>query len=530
MSRPKNHCCVISVLMVSFTARGAGSPGGYELSWHTIDNGGRSFMPIGTADFLIGTIAQPDAGAPMTDGEFTVVGGFWGALPVDQLLCTTPVGPDVIVGDISGWSQWGSFGNIYAYSFGATACNRGDADLPWFGASNQHPVIAAQAYRLKSGRFEQIGMSWVKHGWGAATDSLCCNCINPGNSQVLGVGCSDTYDSALNGDQDGFNIGGGVIVTGLGPRSQINANTGAFPWPYATIGQSGNAIYKRLQFRSQDIDPSLNFGAMYFGECYYVTPSDAAAGNSLNNASHRRFTAGFFNGTTYPLTWTDSTIREYPAIYAWAANDPSVALVNADVPGEGRFVLGYKASDNGNGTWHYEYALYNHNSDRSGSGFHVPAATCISVTNLGFHDVPYHSGDGAVIGTNYDGTDWAPANTGGQVTWSMVNAGSNSNALRWGTLYNFRFDASAPPANAQATLDLFVAGAPASITINAVGPRRAGDVDGNGAVNIDDLLAAINTWGVCPSPPTPCPGDLNGDGVVNIDDLLAVINGWGPCS
>jgi hypothetical protein len=43
-------------------------------------------------------------------------------------------------------------------------------------------------------------------------------------------------------------------------------------------------------------------------------------------------------------------------------------------------------------------------------------------------------------------------------------------------------------------------------------------------VNIDDLLAVINSWGQSGGI-----GDINRSGLVNIDDLLAVINGWGPC-
>lgn len=54
-----------------------------------------------------------------------------------------------------------------------------------------------------------------------------------------------------------------------------------------------------------------------------------------------------------------------------------------------------------------------------------------------------------------------------------------------------------------------------------------GDVNGDGHVNIDDLLAVINSWGACPVPPATCAADVNDSGAVNIDDLLMVINGWG---
>src|SRR5207247_6398177 len=55
------------------------------------------------------------------------------------------------------------------------------------------------------------------------------------------------------------------------------------------------------------------------------------------------------------------------------------------------------------------------------------------------------------------------------------------------------------------------------------------DIIADGFVNIDDLLAVINGWGVCVSCPPYCSGDANQDCAVNIDDLLVVINGWGPC-
>jgi hypothetical protein len=53
----------------------------------------------------------------------------------------------------------------------------------------------------------------------------------------------------------------------------------------------------------------------------------------------------------------------------------------------------------------------------------------------------------------------------------------------------------------------------------------AGDVTGDGSVNVDDLLAVINGWGPCPKTP-PCVADLTDDGEVNVDDLLLVINNW----
>ena len=52
------------------------------------------------------------------------------------------------------------------------------------------------------------------------------------------------------------------------------------------------------------------------------------------------------------------------------------------------------------------------------------------------------------------------------------------------------------------------------------------DIDGNGSVGVDDLLALIANWGPC----TGCAGDFDESGAVGVDDLLLLIGAWGPCS
>ncbi len=48
------------------------------------------------------------------------------------------------------------------------------------------------------------------------------------------------------------------------------------------------------------------------------------------------------------------------------------------------------------------------------------------------------------------------------------------------------------------------------------------DVNGDGLVDVLDLLAVIAAWGSCDG----CPEDINGDAWVNVTDLLAVIAAW----
>lgn len=50
----------------------------YAIAWHTIDGGGGT--STGGVYTVTGTIGQPDAGGPMSGGNFSLTGGFW-ALP-----------------------------------------------------------------------------------------------------------------------------------------------------------------------------------------------------------------------------------------------------------------------------------------------------------------------------------------------------------------------------------------------------------------------------------------------------------------
>lgn len=62
--------------------------------------------------------------------------------------------------------------------------------------------------------------------------------------------------------------------------------------------------------------------------------------------------------------------------------------------------------------------------------------------------------------------------------------------------------------------------------LDSSGPAVPGDVTGDGAVNVLDLLAVLAGWGPCPPPPASCPADLDGSGAVDIVDLLEVLANW----
>lgn len=374
---------------------------------------------------------------------------------------TAQVGCDIIVCDLYDLGSYGSQNGIYAYAVGTNSANVGDQICLWQSSTNQHPVIGQEMFRLKDGVLEQIGISFLKHGFCALSQTVCTGSCQSTSCATLGVGCSDPYSAGLNGQQ-----------SNLGPRSQVNAHTGFYPYPYSTPGGSGT-IFRRLQVHGSDLEPN-NAAVRYFVSSQYITADEANFGamtNDDNNASYRRVNVS--NNANRSLTFVggNPTQQQSPGIQAWQDQVPEVTIVEGRVDGEGLFLIGYNVTDNGNGTWHYEYAIFNMNSDRSGQSWSVPVPGGVSVTNLGFHDVDYHSGDG-VNGVTHDGTDWPGVNNGSSITWSCTPwaVNTNANALRWSTMYNFRFDANSPPQAAVAELGLFKPGSAGNVLVDVLGP------------------------------------------------------------
>ncbi len=377
-------------------------------------------------------------------------------------------GPDVIVGELYEITRWGSGTSngvpVQAYSVGTISCNVGDTPLLWIANTNQHPIISGNMYRLDvtNGRFEQIGQSWLKHGFTALQGTVCSSdCQAYPNGTRLGVNCSDPYSASLNGSQ-----------SGLGPKWEVNASTGSFPYPFTNSVGSGT-IFKRLQVPTADLQTP---NALYFVSSMYVAPDDAAAGNSLNNASYRRITV---NPSTFAAALVDSTQRTKPAIFAWkdhglGANqpDPAVFISHVDIPTDGRVYVGAKAINLGGGRWRYEYAIQNLNSHRSVQGVSIPLPNVSvgTVSGQGFNDVDYHSGEPFAL------TDWAPTTTSTSVSWASQTFAQNpnANALRWDTIYSYRFECDVPPAAGPVTLTLFRPGTPSSVTVNTIIPSPTG--------------------------------------------------------
>jgi len=220
-----------------------------------------------------------------------------------------------------------------------------------------------------------------------------------------------------------------------------------------------------------DIIVSDIVGAQYFAQGHYVT-SDECAGDSClgdrnNNASHRRINVIHDGGESYRITVpTSSATREQdPVIRAWRAADATVMEVDAQVPGEGLFIFSTKVSHLGEGYYDYEYALFNMNSDRAAGKFSIPLPPGVDMGAVDFHDVDYPS-------EPWDGTDWVARRNSESLTWATIpfESDPNANALRWDTLYNFRFVARGAPVSGQATGGLFKPGDPVEILVETQVP------------------------------------------------------------
>jgi hypothetical protein len=419
-------------------------------------------------------------------------------------------GPDVFYININGINGFGPVGGVRAYILGSDTCNSGTSDLLW--TNDGTPGLFMNAYRLHDGRLMQIGMGFGKTACCAIAGSGCGSC-NGHSGSVLGAGCKDVYSASFNSSQ-----------SALTPRSGINAFTGTFsPIPPGT----GNAIWRRMQIAEIDMMAANFPGAIYFVEGQYISTDDAAAGNQHNNNSYSRVNIS----PSFAMSLTGGTQAGQPAINAWRANglgvgvvDPSVTNGVVSVPGEGRFLTATKVRDNLDGTWTYDYAIFNQNSHRSGASLSIPVPESATVTNIGFHDVNYHSGD------PFDNTDWSSTRGAGALTWSSPQTfaqNPNSNALRFGTMYSFWFTTDRAPAPGTATLGLFRPGAPDSVVFSGPVPSEIGDLDLDGTTGPADLGTLLGGWGQCPAAPVACPADLDHDGVVGPADLAQLLAHWG---
>jgi hypothetical protein len=198
-----------------------------------------------------------------------------------------------------------------------------------------------------------------------------------------------------------------------------------------------------------------------------------------NNASYRQFSVA--GTTSFIFSPIGSTVRMTPAINAWPG--ATIRIIEPAPGVDGRAFLAYKVTGPVAGFYHYEYAIHNQNLDRGIQSFSVPRLLIPDISgdelggerNVGFHAPPQHPGfpaDGTQGNAGFSSAEWTFDPSVTSLTWNSETFAQNpnANAIRWGTLYNFRFDSTTPPVSSNATIGFFKAGTPITVAIEGPAP------------------------------------------------------------
>lgn len=421
-------------------------------------------------------------------------------------------GPDIICSEITTGQTYGAVGDYQSYSFGDTTCNVGDAPFTYHANTPDHPVFTTSLYRIHEGRFEQIGMSFVSHTFFPLQSNACGLGCMPGAPGMLGAGCSDTIGVGLAGNQ-----------SEMGPRIEIDPWSGDFPYPFSTFNQSGDAVYKRLKARIEDLSHT---DALYFVERQYLSNEEAPDARD-NNTSYRRVQ---FTPATNTPQLLNGTITGMPVISAWQENgqgpgmpDASIIISSSHLAGDGQVMVGSRATSLGDHVWRYDYAVQNINAARGINTLRIPIGFNRSVSDPYFHDVEYID----EVDNQIDGTDWGFSVVSGFASWQVgANANDNlfANAIRWGTTYSFSFVSNQPPVEKQAELGIFDDDGSGPITVSVVAPLAGpclADMNADGALNFFDVSTWINAFNS-----RDLNADFTGDGEFDFFDASGFLNSY----
>ncbi len=380
-----------------------------------------------------------------------------------------------------------------------TSSARYAADVPWWQkfsgnfaphGNDQHPYLIWNLYRVDStGRIEQIGRSGVKHAW-LTTNSPCD--VNPGNNHILGRGCVDTYGT---GNND--------AIGDLGPRNEILPFTGQWgrcgsvydadcngardtSSPCSNVGGADCSSYAfRMPVIEQFIDTTLNAGATYFAESWYIVRDDINFQNTMQSA---------------PITfsWTGSTwssangspLRLGPALGRWVAPNTSAANERSlDIKtGEGNLRVAMRVNDLGGGQYRYDYAVMNFDFARAVTQGAEPNLRVLRNNGFNRFELPMPAG-AQLVSTEFAdgdldaGNDWSFSRQGSSLIWQ---AGGTStaplNPLNWGVMFRFSVTTDQAPQNGSGFLGIAETGTPANVRVDTLVPGAA-------AVNPDGVFA-----------------------------------------
>ncbi len=451
-------------------------------------------------------------------GDFTLGFGCAEPPPVGE-------GADITISSMSSIRQMGRLSEVVSISMQSTICNMGSESVDWYSNPDpRHPFLVFNLYRMQGGRLEQLGQSWAKHGFAASQTSgvcgLACRRDPDGN---LGSGCADIYGVSTNALQRTF-----------GPRYEINPWTGEFVYAGShidTTSSQHDPLQHRLTARDADIDPAANPGARYFVELFTLSHDDTDHTNSLG---WQEIDISGSPGGEWDFDFRQVIGNQGPAIDAWEGGSRTV-IPEGKLVDDGRCYLDAHVSENADGTYHYEYALYNLDMHRSASSLSIPVGEDVTVTGIGFSAVE-SSEDG------FNNEPWSGVRDNSGVTWSTSSFAEHpdSNPLGWGSLYNFWFDANVAPGDGGVTLGVYrtdiegPASFPGSSRVPGEGDLpppegdlfRRGDTDGNGSVELTDAILVLDyLFQGSGAPGCLDTADSDDNGKVDISDAIRLL-GW----
>jgi hypothetical protein len=390
--------------------------------------------------------------------------------------------------------------NVNAGTLATTISGQGDAgtssalwaaSIPWnqkftgnrppYG-NDQHPYLIWNMYRLNpDGSLEQIGRSGVKHAWLTTNGS----CLDPNDhdSHVLGRGCTDTYGTGNNDTS-----------SDLGPRSEIVPATGIWgrcgsiydPNCIGSQTSNPNGSYdQRMIVRESQISPTMNPGAEYLYESWYIAREDINPFNSMATLTG----APSWTGSTWaPRDGGASSYKLGPAIDRWVdpqnpgANQKNVGLATP----EGNVKVAVKVTSAPNGLWRYDYAVMNVDFARAVTSGTNPNIRVES--NAGFSAFSVPLPVGAMVsalpgraGEIDPGYNWRAKVAGARAEWSTdtsvpgfsrptLGTSATPRTLDWGVLYSFTLLVDKPPVSGSARLNVAGGGSPASYDVETLVP------------------------------------------------------------
>jgi hypothetical protein len=258
-----------------------------------------------------------------------------------------------------------------------------------------------------------------------------------------------------------------------------------------------------LEHRLRVLDDELDDAdATYYYEGYYVVAGDQ---NRYNNVAWRTCSPSW-TGSAWNVATTGGRV-EGPIINNWG--DSRITLAAS---GDGDIIVGVDVTPLGGDVHHYEYAIYNLDSHREVRSLAMDAGASANVRNFAFHDVDHDANN-----------DWSIVYAAGVLTFSTETFAQNPNAnsIKYGSLFNFAFDADGPPQLSQKRIGLFRTGSPSLLSGFLTGPPIGPlfDCNMNGIEDAEDI--STGTSGDCDmnGVPDECEGGCNDNGVPDTCDI-----------